>query len=127
EQASKVGIPHPARNRDTERLQELESHLMRLAFEQLATQAFVHGIRDIEVQQAIRMGRHRKCSNALIHALEFEAAKQASKACPNIGELQVAFELINLKGNSRENRVCWNCGSHIGSDSRATKNGSLCC
>ncbi|GJQ72453.1 hypothetical protein Trydic_g3528 [Trypoxylus dichotomus] len=115
-----------------------------------ATQAFVDGIRDIEVQQTIRMGRHRKCSDALIHALQFEAAKQASMACHNVGELQVVFKGEKLrdindrvgqleekfenlsrrlisKGNTRGNQVCCNCDrhGHIGSDYRATMNGSL--
>ncbi|GJQ78540.1 hypothetical protein Trydic_g11653 [Trypoxylus dichotomus] len=40
---------------------------------ELTIQAFVNEIRDIEVQQAIRMGQYRKCSEALIHALEYEA------------------------------------------------------
>ncbi|GJQ83022.1 hypothetical protein Trydic_g15837 [Trypoxylus dichotomus] len=79
--------------------------LVRLAFpsavaelwEQLATQAFDDGIKDIEVKQAIGMDRHIKSCDAPIRALEFEAAKQASNVCPNMGELQVVSEVEKLR------------------------------
>ena len=34
---------------------------------------------DCELQQVLRMSRHRNSSEALVHALEFEAAKSASR------------------------------------------------
>jgi hypothetical protein len=40
---------------------------------------FVNGVRDGDLQLALRLARHKKCANALVHALEFEAAKNASR------------------------------------------------
>lgn len=33
----------------------------------------------METQQALRMGRHKTLSDVLFHALEFEAAREASR------------------------------------------------
>ena len=43
-----------------------------------AVQTFIDGIGDCELQQVLRMARHRNSSEALVHAPEFEAAKSAS-------------------------------------------------
>jgi hypothetical protein len=46
---------------------------------EIGTSVFVDGVRDGELQLALRLARHNKCANALVHALEFEAAKNASR------------------------------------------------
>ena len=61
--------------------------LIRLAYPEapedfrirFAVQTFIDGIGDCELQQVLRMARHRDSSEALVHALEFEAAKSASR------------------------------------------------
>ena len=41
-------------------------------------QTFTAGVRDNELQQVLRMARHQNSADALVHALQFEAAKSAS-------------------------------------------------
>ena len=43
-----------------------------------AVQTFIDGIRDCELQQVLRMARHRNSSESLVDALEFEAVSQVS-------------------------------------------------
>ncbi|KAK4875473.1 hypothetical protein RN001_011895 [Aquatica leii] len=73
-----------------ESLQEFEVDIARLArlayfaapntfLKQLAIQTFVDGLRDNETQQTLRLARPKTLDDALVHALEFEAAKQASQ------------------------------------------------
>ena len=38
----------------------------------------IDGVRDSQLQQVLRMARHHNCSDALVHALCFEAAKSAT-------------------------------------------------
>ena len=60
--------------------------LIRLAYPEapedfrtsFAMQTFTAGVRDNEIQQVLRMARHQNSSEALVHALECEAAKSAS-------------------------------------------------
>ncbi|KAJ8982091.1 hypothetical protein NQ317_010949 [Molorchus minor] len=76
--------------RINENLQQYEADIARLVYlayptaprdfiEQLAVQVFIDGIRDCETQQALRLARCKKLNEVLAYALEFEAAKQASK------------------------------------------------
>ena len=76
--------------RSRETLQEFEASIdrfIRLAYPEapddfrirFAVQTFIDGIGDCELQQVLRMARHRNSSEALVHALEFEAAKSASR------------------------------------------------
>jgi hypothetical protein len=48
---------------------------------EIGTSVFVDGVRNGELQLALRfaIGTHKKCANTLVHALEFEAAKNASR------------------------------------------------
>ncbi|KAJ8961507.1 hypothetical protein NQ318_014757 [Aromia moschata] len=73
-----------------ENLQHFEADILRLVrlayptappefLEQISIQHFIDGLRDSETQQALRLGRHRTLNDALSHALEFEAAKVASR------------------------------------------------
>ncbi|KAJ8954280.1 hypothetical protein NQ318_005862 [Aromia moschata] len=47
--------------------------------EQIGIQTFIDGLVDTEMQQALRLGRHATISDALMAALEFKAAKEASR------------------------------------------------
>lgn len=40
--------------------------------------------KDLELQQALRLGRHKELNEAVIYALECEAAKEASQYIPNL-------------------------------------------
>ena len=68
-----------------ESLQEFEAAVERLAHlaypdaprefqQQLAVGAFIDGIRDEEIRRVLRLSRHRRSNEALVHALEVEAA-----------------------------------------------------
>jgi hypothetical protein len=65
---------------DVERLVHLAYHNGPAQFHhEIGTSVFVDGVRDGELQLALRLDRHKKCTNALVHALEFEATKNASR------------------------------------------------
>ncbi|KAJ8948900.1 hypothetical protein NQ318_020485 [Aromia moschata] len=77
--------------RSNESLQEYEADIERLIhlaypqapkefLEQIGIQTFIDGLVDTEMQQALRLGRHTTISDALIAALEFKAAKEASRS-----------------------------------------------
>ena len=68
-----------------ESLQEFEAAVERLAHlaypdaprefkQQLAVGAFIDGNRDEEIRRVLRLSRHRRSNEALVHALEVEAA-----------------------------------------------------
>ncbi|KAJ8913587.1 hypothetical protein NQ315_013994 [Exocentrus adspersus] len=73
----------------TETLQEFSTdieRMVRLAYpeapeefiKQLNIQSFIDGVKDPELQQALRLGRFKTLSEAVIYGLEFEAAKNVS-------------------------------------------------
>ncbi|KAJ8912995.1 hypothetical protein NQ315_002872 [Exocentrus adspersus] len=73
----------------TETLQEFSTdieRMVRLAYpeapeefiKQLNVQSFIDGVKDPELQQALRLGRFKTLSEAVIYGLEFEAAKNVS-------------------------------------------------
>ncbi|KAJ8952760.1 hypothetical protein NQ318_008075 [Aromia moschata] len=77
--------------RSNESLQEYEADIERLVhlaypqapkefLEQIGIQTFIDGLVDIEMQQALRLGRHTTISDAIVAALEFKAAKEASRS-----------------------------------------------
>ncbi|KAJ8962236.1 hypothetical protein NQ318_018208 [Aromia moschata] len=77
--------------RSNESLQEYEADIERLIhlaypqalkefLEQTGIQTFIDGLVDTEMQQALRLGRHTTISDAFIAALEFKAAKEASRS-----------------------------------------------
>ncbi|KAJ8945976.1 hypothetical protein NQ318_017092 [Aromia moschata] len=77
--------------RSNESLQEYEADIERLIhlaypqapkefLEQIGIQTFIDGLVDTEMQQALRLGRHTTICDALIAALEFKAAKEASRS-----------------------------------------------
>ncbi|KAJ8915714.1 hypothetical protein NQ315_000648 [Exocentrus adspersus] len=74
----------------TETLQEFSTdieRMVRLAYpeapaefiKQLNVQSFIDGVKDPELQQALRLGRFKTLSEAVIYGLEFEAAKNVSR------------------------------------------------
>ncbi|KAJ8958577.1 hypothetical protein NQ318_016298, partial [Aromia moschata] len=76
--------------RTNESLQEYEADIERLIhlaypqapkefLEQIGIQTFIDGLLDTEMQQALRLGRHTTISDVLVAALEFKAAKEASR------------------------------------------------
>ncbi|KAJ8943248.1 hypothetical protein NQ318_009939 [Aromia moschata] len=133
--------------RSNESLQEYEADIERLIhlaypqapkefLEQIGIQTFIDGLLDSEMQQALRLGRHTTISDALIAALEFKAAKEASRSYKHLVR-QVKFdecqsledtikkmirETLNEMGQSnsplKETRRCYNCepGQGTGQD-----------
>ncbi|KAJ8956467.1 hypothetical protein NQ318_010781 [Aromia moschata] len=76
--------------RSNESLQEYEADIERLVhlaytqapkefLKQIGIQTFIDGLLDTEMQQALRLGRHTTISDVLVAALEFKAAKEASR------------------------------------------------
>ncbi|KAJ8914881.1 hypothetical protein NQ315_014894 [Exocentrus adspersus] len=74
----------------TETLQEFSTdieRMVRLAYpeapeefiKQLNVQSFIDGVKDPELQQALRLERFKTLSEAVIYGLEFEAAKNVSR------------------------------------------------
>ena len=138
-----------------ESLQEFEvdvNRLVRLAYvgasgelyDQLATDKFIAGINDKETQLSVRLGRHKSSADALIHAIEFEAAKQAShsteRTCVRVAgveeplsavinqltTLSEKVDIVTRQVNTAK-PVCWGCGGsgHIRANcpSRGERNG----
>ncbi|KAJ8932556.1 hypothetical protein NQ318_004710 [Aromia moschata] len=56
--------------------------------EQIGIQTFIDGLLDTEMQQALRLGRHTTICDALIAALEFKAAKEASRSYKSLREIR---------------------------------------
>lgn len=120
--------------KNAESLQEFEAdiaRLVRLAYptapdsflEQLAVQTFVDGLKDAETQQTLRLARPRTLDDALAHALEFEAAKQAShrghnkvrRTVDDSSASEESFEeavLRVLQQQRSKGPRCWNCGEN---------------
>jgi hypothetical protein len=118
--------------KSNESLQEFEAdvaRLVRLAYpatpenviERLAVQAFLDGLRDHEMRQALILARPNKLVDALARALEFEAAKQSSRGTARVRSMddssvvatvdeaavrKIFKELLSEKKQLR----CWNCG-----------------
>ncbi|KAJ8935725.1 hypothetical protein NQ318_010575 [Aromia moschata] len=98
--------------RTNESLQEYEADIERLIhlaypqapkefLEQIGIQTFIDGLVDTEMQQALRLGRHATISDALIAALEFKAAKEASRNYKPLVR-QVKFEECQRKQDTDE-------------------------
>ncbi|KAJ8961386.1 hypothetical protein NQ318_014631 [Aromia moschata] len=124
--------------RSNESLQEYEADIERLIhlaypqapkefLEQIGIQTFIDGLVDTEMQQALRLGRHTTISDALIAALEFKAAKEASRSyktrirqvkfdeCQSLQEtlekiMRELNEIKQSKSLQKETRRCYNCG-----------------
>ena len=100
--------------KSSETLQEFQSDIARLVryaypnapetlLETLGVHAFVDGIRDVQVQQALRMARPRTIVDALTHALEVEVAKETSRG-------HARLRGVELEENGRRSLRCWHCG-----------------
>ncbi|KAJ8967972.1 hypothetical protein NQ317_003326 [Molorchus minor] len=101
--------------RINENLQQYEADIARLVYlayptaprdfiEQLAVQVFIDGIRDCETQQALRLARCKKLNEVLAYALEFEAAKQASRGHTRIRQIRTRTPEREYRSNSIYNR-----------------------
>ncbi|KAJ8979132.1 hypothetical protein NQ317_016750 [Molorchus minor] len=120
-------------------LQQYEADIARLVYlayptaprdfiEQLEVQGFIDGIRDCETQQALQLARCKKLNEVLAYALEFEAAKQASRGT-RIRQIRTRTPEREYRSNNAYNRMeqadrrnqttsfrrkvpleCWNCG-----------------
>ncbi|KAJ8943646.1 hypothetical protein NQ318_005648 [Aromia moschata] len=100
--------------RSNESLQEYEADIERLIhlaypqapkefLEQIGIQTFIDGLLDTEMQQALRLGRHTTISDALIAALEFKAAKEASRSYKHlVRQIKVAMQRENQDAQVRE-------------------------
>ncbi|KAJ8911883.1 hypothetical protein NQ315_012297 [Exocentrus adspersus] len=98
----------------TETLQEFSTDIekmVRLAYpeapeefiKQLNVQSFIDGVKDPELQQALRLGRFKTLSEAVIYGLEFEAAKYVSRR-NKVREVKI-FEPANndeVKGRTQQ-------------------------
>ncbi|KAJ8980521.1 hypothetical protein NQ317_008318 [Molorchus minor] len=101
--------------RINENLQQYEADIARLVYlayptaprdfiEQLAVQVFIDGIRDCETQQALRLARCKKLNEVLAYALEFEAAKQASRGHTRIRQIRTRTPEREYRSNNSYNR-----------------------
>ncbi|KAJ8948954.1 hypothetical protein NQ318_022976 [Aromia moschata] len=125
--------------RTNESLQEYEADIERLIhlaypqapkefLEQIGIQTFIDGLLDTEMQQALRLGRHTTISDVLVAALEFKAAKEASRNYkPKVRQVtfdesqslketieKIMRDTLNgmreMKSPQKETRSCYNCG-----------------
>ncbi|KAJ8948844.1 hypothetical protein NQ318_013496 [Aromia moschata] len=98
-----VGALEIRQQRSNESLQEYEADIERLVhlaypqapkefLEQIGIQTFIDRLLDTEMQQALRLGRHTTISDALIAALEFKAAKEASRCYKTRGQIKVSVK-----------------------------------
>ncbi|KAJ8977363.1 hypothetical protein NQ317_009560 [Molorchus minor] len=101
--------------RINENPQQYEADIARLVYlayptaprdfiEQLAVQVFIDGIRDCETQQALRLARCKKLNEVLAYALEFEAAKQASRGHTRIRQIRTRTPEREYRSNNSYNR-----------------------
>ncbi|KAJ8950893.1 hypothetical protein NQ317_010399 [Molorchus minor] len=101
--------------RINENLQQYEADIARLVYlayptaprdfiEQLAVQVFIDGIRDCETQQALRLARCKKLNEVLAYALEFEAAKQASRGHTRIRQIRTRTPEREYRSNNTYTR-----------------------
>ncbi|KAJ8940891.1 hypothetical protein NQ318_004590 [Aromia moschata] len=100
--------------RTNESLQEYEADIERLIhlaypqapkefLEQIGIQTFIDGLLDTEMQQALRLGRHTTISDVLVAALEFKAAKEASRNYkPLVRQIKVAMQRETQDAQVRE-------------------------
>jgi hypothetical protein len=124
------------KQKNGETIQEFEAEvarMVRLAYsnaaedflECLAIQTFTDGLRDVELQRAVRLARPKSLVDALTIALEFDAATEASRGVARLREVTgncdhavhsvsdveaVVERLMKLSPKRRRPVRCWNCG-----------------
>ena len=107
-----------------ETLQQLQADIERLAHlaypaagdeivSQLATEAFIRAVSDVNLQRAIRTAGKRTLPEALAFALTMEAAEQASQGVHRVREVEIeecSCQKIAFQRSQREGLArCWNC------------------
>lgn len=118
--------------RTSENLQEFEADVARMVqlaypeapdsiLEEIAVDVFVNGLRESEIQKALRLARPKVLDEALAIALEHETASQTSKGhrIRTIGEgdeenddrlEEMVRKIINKTMPKKGEPRCWNCG-----------------
>ncbi|GFS64824.1 retrovirus-related Pol polyprotein from transposon 412 [Trichonephila clavipes] len=127
----------------SETLQELATDVERLSHlafsdcptevrEVLALQHFIDGVRDPEIQKALRMADLKDLKGALVFAMKFEAAQQATRkdrhpiravnesdtSNSSVGRLERQMRsfmnrvesLMSQKADGKKTLKCWTCG-----------------
>ncbi|GFX28108.1 retrovirus-related Pol polyprotein from transposon 297 [Trichonephila clavipes] len=107
----------------SETLQELATdaeRLSHLAFsdcptevrEVLALQHFIDGVRDPEIQKALRMADLKDLKGALVFAMKFEAAQQATRKDRHPIRANESDTRTQVWSESRRKKTlkCWTCG-----------------
>lgn len=72
-------------------------------------EAFVDGIKDLEVRTAVRLAHHRTMKEAVAHALEVEAVRRE----PRSGRLREVVEVVDqvkATGARKFGPMCYRCG-----------------
>ncbi|KFM73507.1 Gag-Pol polyprotein, partial [Stegodyphus mimosarum] len=124
----------------TEKLQELATDVERLSHlafsecpteirEILSLQYFIDGIRDPEIQKALRMADVKDLKSALVYAMKFEVAQQATlkdrypvravRVHEPVDQLMARLDYLTRQlnalqrniGNKKPTVKCWNCGA----------------
>ena len=115
-----------------ESLQDFEADIARLTkasypdasqsvLEQISTEQFVAGLRDLDIQQAVRWSRPKTLLEALTIALEIEATKPSTlrgqarvRATSEEGAEEDLISriknLVNQTNKGKGRLRCWNCG-----------------
>ncbi|UYV62064.1 K02A2.6-like [Cordylochernes scorpioides] len=71
-----------------------------------AAQTFIDGIRDVEVQRVLRLASFDKSREALVRALEVEAAYQVSESgYPRVGGAELIVEQSTTGGGGKSNAI----------------------
>ncbi|KAJ8911631.1 hypothetical protein NQ315_015172 [Exocentrus adspersus] len=149
-----------SRQRFEETLQQYEADISRIVnlayptapaevIEQLSVSSFIEGLRDPEIDQLVRLSRHKSISEALVHALEIEAVKEASRAAINpylhrdkktkitdgnlidlllelLQQFKKGEDLGSFTPNGERKPICcWTCGAEGHVRRRCPQNDSL--
>lgn len=114
------------KQQSSETLQEFESNIVRLVqvaysstssdfLKHLTTQTFIKGVRNLEIQQALRLVKHKSLKETLAYALEYDAIKQATKGnYIHVKRAEVVFPKEN--GDAVIKDALMKCFKEVGGD-----------
>ncbi|GFT28015.1 CCHC-type domain-containing protein [Nephila pilipes] len=128
--------------RQSETLQDLATDVERLSHlafadcpadvrDTLVVQYFIDGVKDPEIQKALRLAELKDLKSALVYGLKYEAAQQASRRdrhlvrgaeitnsdpgmADNLKEMRDILLSLNVKYNRNAQKTkvtCWRCGA----------------